>query len=75
MLRTCWTCGGYGSVPGFWIGTRKKCPACNGRGHFEIATSSSSAGATITTIRHYSATTRETRPSLLRRMLRWAGRG
>jgi hypothetical protein len=31
--RDCRTCDGYGSVSGFWLGSRKKCPACDGRGH------------------------------------------
>ena len=29
---SCRTCGGRGSVPGFWYGTVKTCPACHGDG-------------------------------------------
>lgn len=30
--QECVTCNGAGSIPGFWLGTRKTCPACHGRG-------------------------------------------
>ncbi len=30
--RDCRACDGIGIIEGFWLGTVKKCPACNGRG-------------------------------------------
>lgn len=30
-VENCRTCGGRGSIPGFWLGTVKACPACRSR--------------------------------------------
>jgi hypothetical protein len=30
--EACMTCSGAGSIPGFFLGTLKTCPACHGRG-------------------------------------------
>lgn len=33
VRRWCGTCHGTGSIRGFFYGTIKKCPACDGRGY------------------------------------------